>query len=157
MTSADATASRGGIVPIASRRQDILTATLLPIPPCLSWGHILFTLNLSRRAVNGRGGQPGYSPVGLRRRFVLARRCLAASLRSTDALVGFVGRRGGAGGAVASVSSSESLAAAASRLRNCDRCSDAATVITPFVSRRASARIARSLSGWGSAVDAARS
>jgi hypothetical protein len=33
---------------------DTFTATLLPIPPYLSLGaHILFTLNLSRWAVNG--------------------------------------------------------------------------------------------------------
>src|SRR5215472_17029439 len=100
---------------------------------------------------------PGYLSVDLRSRFVVARRRLAASLRSTDPLVGFVGRRGGGGGAVASVSNSESLVAAASRLRNCDRYSEATTVITPFESRLASARSARSLSGSGSAADAARS
>ena len=70
-----------------------------------------------------------------RRRLVSLCRRLASRRRSRDARVGFVGRRGGGGGSMAPATSPPSRAIAASRLRSCDRRSDATTVITPSTQR----------------------
>ena len=92
---------------------------------------------------------PGYAvavaqSAGRRRiAFTSLRRFLPASLRSFEPRVGFVGLRFGAGGRNASVSSSASRTRAASRLRCCDRYSDAVDGHPPSVRRwfsRASAR-----------------
>ena len=90
-------------------------------------------------------------------RLTSERRRLAASLRSRAARLGRVARRGAGGGAVASVRMAVSLLAAAWRLRNWDRCSEAVTVSTPSISLPARARNARSLSTGGSEDVAARS
>ena len=55
----------------------------------------------------------------------------------------FVARRGFGGGAVASASSEASRTAAVSRLRHCERCSEARTETTPPTSRLASRSSAR--------------
>jgi hypothetical protein len=104
----------------------------------------------------GNGCVPANSPSTRRCRLSCERRCFAASLRSTDPRVGRVRLRC-LGGAVASVSSALSRAAAASRLRNCDRYSLAVTVTTPSARRPARAPSARSFSGCGSASDVAMS
>ena len=101
--------------------------------------------------------QLDHSSRSLRNRLRRDRRCLSASRRSTELRVGRVGLRAGRGGAVASVSRAVSLAAAASRLRNCDLYSLAATVITPLDSLPDSAASARSRSTGGSAAVPARS
>ena len=90
-------------------------------------------------------------------RLTSERRCLAASLRSLAERLGLVGRRVLGGGAVAAVSSAVSRLSAASRLRSCDRCSDALTVSTPSVRRPASACSARFRSTGPSARERARS
>jgi hypothetical protein len=97
------------------------------------------------------------SQVDRRSRLVSDRWRLPASRRSRAPRLGRVGRRGAGGGAVASMSRVDNLLIAACRLRSCDRCSDAAIVITPPVSRPARAFSARSLSTGGSDVVAARS
>lgn len=98
-----------------------------------------------------------HSASGRRSRLICERWCLAASLRSRAARLGPVGRRGGGGGAVAAVRIADILVAAACRLRNWERCSEAATVRTPSVSRPASARSARSFAVGGRAEVPARS
>jgi hypothetical protein len=98
-----------------------------------------------------------YSSSGRRKRLTSERRRLAVSLRSRAARLGRVARRGAGGGAVASVRMAASLLAAACRLRNWDRCSEAVTVSTPSTSLPPRARNARSLSTGGSADVAARS
>jgi hypothetical protein len=99
----------------------------------------------------------GYSSSGLRMRLTSERRRLAASLRSRAARLGRVSRRGADGGAVALARMAASLLAAAWRLRNWDRCSEAVTVSTPSTSLPARVRNARSLSSGGSEDVAARS
>jgi hypothetical protein len=81
-----------------------------------------------------------------RSRFTSERRRFRAILRSTAAFVGRVGRRGRGGGAIAVLRTSMSRPSAASRFRNCERCSDATIVMTPSTSRparRSSARARR--------------
>ena len=89
-----------------------------------------------RPARPGSQSRQGYSSPGRRIRLISERRRLAASLRSRAPRLGRVARRGAGGGAVASIRIAASLLAAAWRLRNWDRCSEAVTVSTPSTSRR---------------------
>ena len=68
--------------------------------------------------------------------FASSRRCLAPR-------VGFVGRRFGGGGASAVRRRSASRSRAATRLRCCERCSEASTTTRPSVSRSPRLRTAR--------------
>ena len=77
--------------------------------------------------------------------------------RSTEPFDGRVARRARGGGAIAEATSPPSRAAAASRLRSCERCSDAVTVSTPWTSRAPSRSTARSWSAGGSSSDPVRS
>src|SRR5699024_1289532 len=69
-----------------------------------------------------------------RKRLVWDRRRFASCRRRTDPRGGFVGRRRRGGGASPARTTFASFAAASSRLRSWERCSDALTVSTPPVS-----------------------
>lgn len=85
-------------------------------------------------------------------------RLLFASIRLPwAALDGREGRRAGGGGAMASTTSSANRSVAASRLRSCDRRSDATTVTTPSTRRPRRLPNARSRCVSESADDASRS
>lgn len=116
----------------------------------------LWRRNLRSCARSAFGRPPDHSSVDRRRRFTCDRCRLAVNLRSLEPRVGFVGRRGSGGGAVAVVSNVVRRSIAASRLRSCERCSEALTVMTPSTSLPASARSARSLRTGPRAEDAAR-
>jgi len=86
-----------------------------------------------------RMGHAGHSTGGRRRCCFVVERCtFATSRRWLDPRVGLVGRRVGPSGASAAARIAPSFSRARARLRNCDRCSDAATVTTPATSRRCS-------------------
>ncbi len=120
--------------------------------------HLLRPRRRGRHPVVGvrrRGGPPrrrGHRLTGSqasdagreRPAFVSPRRFLAESRRSFDPRVGRVARRGAGGGAIASRSRSAIRSRAATRLRRCWRCSDAATTSSrPPTSRESSARSTR--------------
>src|ERR1019366_10136519 len=85
----------------------------------------------------------------LRSALRLAFAFLSVSRRSIAPRDGTVGRRVRGGGAKAPRNNAASRVAAASRLRSCDRCSDAATTRTPSVSRSPSRDSARSRRNGG--------
>lgn len=92
----------------------------------------------------------GHHSGGLRRsafRFAVA--FLSVSRRSIAPRDGMVGRRVRGGGANAPRSTDTSRAAAASRFRSCERCSDAATTSTPSTSRSPRRDTARSRKNAG--------
>ena len=92
---------------------------------------------------------------GRRRRLVSPRRFLASTRRRWADFDGRVGRRGGGGGSMAPATRPASRSIAASRLRSCERRSDAVTVIVPSTSEPARRRRARSR--WASVSAAERS
>lgn len=80
--------------------------------------------------------------------FVADRCTFAARRRRFEPRVGFVARRRAPSGAIPSATRPASLARAISRLRSCERCSEAVTVMTPAMRRRSS-RVS-SMSRWPS-------
>jgi hypothetical protein len=98
----------------------------------------------SRRRINS------HHSGGLRRSALrLAVAFLSVSRRSISPRDGMVGRRVRGGGANAPRSTDTRRAAAASRLRSCERCSEAETTSTPSVSRSPRRDTARSRRNGG--------